>query len=91
MSLKNRNIVLILTSYKDVIQNMNNFYKGLGVRIMVYNATFNNISVISWRSVLLLEKTTDLLQVADTVLSHNVASSTNRPSGIRTDVIGDRQ
>ena len=30
---------------------------------MVFNATFNNISVISWRSVLLAEKTTDLLQV----------------------------
>jgi hypothetical protein len=26
------------------------------VRIMVFNATFNNISVISWRSVLLVEK-----------------------------------
>jgi len=25
------------------------------VRIMVFNATFNNISVISWRSVLLVE------------------------------------
>jgi len=35
---------------------------------MVFNATFNNISVISWRSVLLLEgseKTTDLSQVTD--------------------------
>jgi hypothetical protein len=39
---------------------------------MVFNATFNNISVISWRSVLLvketaeyLEKITDLPQVAD--------------------------
>ena len=32
---------------------------------MVFNATFNNISVISWRSVLLVEKTTDLLQVTD--------------------------
>jgi hypothetical protein len=36
---------------------------------MVFNATFNIISVISWRSVLLVEKTgvpekaTDLLQV----------------------------
>jgi hypothetical protein len=36
---------------------------------MVFNTTFNNISVISWRSVLLVEekeypeKTTDLLQV----------------------------
>ena len=35
---------------------------------MVFNATFNNISVISWLSVLLLEdpeKTTDLSQVTD--------------------------
>jgi hypothetical protein len=39
----------------------------------VLNATFNNISVISWRSVLLVEetgvpgKTTDLWQVTDKV------------------------
>jgi hypothetical protein len=26
-------------------------------RIMVFNATFNNISVISWQSVLLVEET----------------------------------
>jgi hypothetical protein len=32
---------------------------------MVFNATFNNISVISWRSVLLAEETTDLSQVTD--------------------------
>ena len=36
---------------------------------MVFNATYNNISVISWRSVLLVEetgvKTTDLPQVTD--------------------------
>jgi len=30
---------------------------GLLVRFMVFNATFNNISVISWRSVLLVEET----------------------------------
>jgi len=35
------------------------------VRVMVVNATFNNISVISWGSVLLVGKTTDLLQVTD--------------------------
>ena len=45
--------------------------RGLGV--MVFNATFKNISVISWRSVLLVEetrdpeKTTDLPQVTDKV------------------------
>ena len=27
------------------------------VRVMVFNATFNNCSVISWRSVLLVEET----------------------------------
>ena len=32
---------------------------------MVFNATFNNISVISWRSVLLVEETAELLQVTD--------------------------
>ena len=44
---------------------------------MVFNATFNNISVISWRSVLLVEETkvplvkptTELLEVIDK-LSH---------------------
>ena len=37
---------------------------------IVFNATFNNISVISWRSVLLVEeteKTTNLSQVTDKV------------------------
>jgi hypothetical protein len=29
----------------------------LVVRVMVLNTTFNNISVISWQSVLLMEKT----------------------------------
>jgi len=28
---------------------------------MVFNTTFNNISVISWQSVLLVEETTDKL------------------------------
>jgi hypothetical protein len=44
----------------------------LEVRFKVFNVTFNNISGISWRSVLLVEeprvhqeKTTDLLQVTD--------------------------
>ena len=62
--------------------------------IMAFNATFNNITVISWRSVLLAEKTektTDLPQVTDNLLSHNVVSSTPRLSGIRNhNVIGGR-
>jgi len=32
---------------------------------IVSNATFNNISIISWRLVLLAEETTDLSQVTD--------------------------
>ena len=34
-----------------------NYQGGNRVRVMVFNATFNNISVISWQSVLLLEET----------------------------------
>jgi hypothetical protein len=33
------------------------FHLGGGVRLMVFNATFNNISVTPWRSVLLVEET----------------------------------
>ena len=49
---------------------------------MMFNATFNNISVVSWRSVLLLEETgvpgENHRPVASDwqTLSHNVASST---------------
>ena len=46
---------------KEVILfNIMYTFKGEGegrVRVMVFNATFNNISVISWRSVLLMEET----------------------------------
>jgi hypothetical protein len=51
---------------------------------MVFNATFNNISVILWRSFVLVEetdnteKTTDLSQVTDKFYHHNVISSTYR-------------
>ena len=42
---------------------------------MVFNATFNNISVISWRSILLVEKTMDLSQVTDKL---NVYTNTTK-------------
>jgi len=41
---------------------------------MVFNATFNNISVILRWSVLFVEKT-GVLQVTDKLLSHNVVWS----------------
>ena len=58
---------------------------------MVFNATFNNISVISWRSILLVEETRvswenhrPVASLWQTSLSHNVVSSTPRLSGVRT-------
>ena len=59
----------------------------------MFNATFNNISVILWGSVLLVEypeKTTDLSQVTDKLLLHNVVLilylAMNR---VRTDNLSD--
>ena len=39
-------------------------------RIMVFNATFNNISVIWWRSILLVEETGILGENHQPVVSH---------------------
>ena len=40
-------------------------FKLVRVRIMVFNVTFNNISVISWRTTEYPEKATNLPQVTD--------------------------
>ena len=68
-----------------------------GFRLMGLNATFNNISVISWQSVLLVEEigepgeNHDLLQVTDKLLSHYIVSSSSHLRGVRThNVNGDR-
>ena len=59
------------------------------VWFMAFNATFNSISVVSWRSVLLMEKTRVLGEnhrpAANhwQTLSHNVVSGTPRLSGIK--------
>jgi hypothetical protein len=43
---------------------------------MVFNDTFNNISVLSWWSVLLVEETEGPGESHSQTLSHNVVSST---------------
>ena len=64
---------------------------------MVFNATFNNISVISWQSVLLVEETRVSREnhwptiCHWQTLSHTVISSTPRLSGVWThNISGDR-
>jgi len=71
--------------------------QGISFRVMVFNATFNNISVIAWRSVLLVEDTgvpgENHRPAAShwQTLSHNVVLYTPRLSEIRThNVSGDR-
>jgi len=49
--------------------------------LIVFNGVFNNISAISWRSVILEEETGEKPRPAAShlqILSHNVASSTLR-------------
>ena len=59
-------------------------------RVMLFNPTFNNISVILWRSDLLVEETAvpgenyPPVAIQWQSLSHNVVSSTPHLSGIRT-------
>ena len=60
-SLEGDNLVVFISVHMkfDPIRGVSFDESGLirRVRVMVLNATFNNISVISWRSVLLVEET----------------------------------
>jgi hypothetical protein len=58
---------------------------------MVFNSTFDNISVVSWWSVLLVEKTTNLFQVTDKHYHIMLYQLHLALSGIQThNVSGDR-
>ena len=48
-----------------ILINLVGYFWFSGLWFIVLNAIFNNISVISWRSDLLMEKTTDLSQITD--------------------------
>ena len=73
---------------RNVVCDLHNPWFGLW--IMVFNNTFNNISVISWQSVLLVEETgipgENHWNAAShwQTLSHNVVSSTPHLSWIQT-------
>jgi hypothetical protein len=51
---------------------------------MMFNATFNNISIMSWQSVLLVEDTEYRINLPTCRMSHNCVSSTPRLSEIQT-------
>jgi hypothetical protein len=84
-------IIIIKECNGDSTENDGGYracYEGsvcLFVCLVVFNATFNNISVISWRSVLLVEETGGPRENHRPVasywqnLSHNVVLSTHRP------------
>jgi hypothetical protein len=64
--------------------NKNEMEEKIGVRVVAFNAPFNNISVISWQSVLLVEETgvpgenhRPVARQCQT-LSHKIASSAPR-------------
>ena len=84
------NRIIFSGTTKQVI-NDRNYRFGL---FMVFTVTFKTMSVISLRSVLLVEETrvpgetTDLSQATDITLSHNVVSSTPHHA-VRTHNISD--
>ena len=92
----------VVSSLWSEVYNFNNpttyVPLNVGLGLWSFNSTFNNISVISWRSILLVEEARvpgeNHRPVAShwQTLSHNVASSTPRLRGIRTHnfFIGDR-
>ena len=74
-----------------VCHNTDIYIVNIGLETMVFNATFNDISVISRRSIFLVEETRvpreNHLSATNHghTLSHNVASNTPRREGVRVE------
>jgi hypothetical protein len=61
-SLDKKNILTRVRCHKNIFFIRIDWMLLMGFGFMVFNATFNNISVISWRSVLLVEEITITMQ-----------------------------
>jgi hypothetical protein len=69
----------MLTDYHiNTNDNHERIYSIVWFGLMVFNATFNNISLISWQSVLLVEETVVPEENHRQIVSRNVVSSTPR-------------
>ena len=66
-----------------------NGFKSSFIGLIVVNATFNNISAISYRLVLLVEETGVSGENQCETFSHNVVSCKPRLSGIRTHTVSE--
>ena len=89
------NMVIVISNKSFPLTVRNNLIRYICrvmVVVIVFNTTFNNISAIWWRSVLLVKKTGVPSKNHRQTLSHNTASSTPRLSGIHNSQrSGDRQ
>jgi hypothetical protein len=82
--------VLLETQWFDMVGFVSLLY-GVLRHFQQYFIYIVAVSFNWWRKPKYQEKTTDLSQITDKILSHNVASSTPRLSGIRTNNFsGDR-